>query len=411
VPDTCPAHEPADVPLPLDPSVPRTENYADGASVLRSSSFSVDVYQENAALLAGTVLGSDGERHRHLKRIEGALFSAAHLAHYEKSVLAKVVDEEMAAIAANPSADGLPRADLVPLARRMALRISAEVVGLEDVDKSRLAQLTGLVARLGDGILIQWTTRDHAEVMRDAVACKEEFWADFVQPALEKRRAQQAAGQALAGTDLISVLMTDTTLDWSDDDILKEALLYMTAAAFTTATAVTHSVAELTDWLPDHPEAREKLTDPAFLRVVGMEALRLHPGRHVLIRAAAEKTTMPDGTIVEPGQIVLVDKFHANMDEEAYGGGVDTFNPYRTIADGTAAYGLSFGAGRHQCIGKPLVIGTPEGRRTEPRDGTLALMLGALFRAGVERDPDNSPVRPKSVHDRYESFPVRFTAL
>jgi cytochrome P450 len=409
VSNACPAHESAGIPLPLDPTLPRTENYADGASVLRSSSFSVDVYEENAALLAGTLLGSDGERHRHLKRIEGALFSAAHLAHYERSVLAKVVDEEMATVAAHPAADGLPRADLIPLVRRMALRISAEVVGLDDVDDSRLSQLTTLVARLGDGILIQWTTRDHAEVMRDAVACKAEFWADFAEPALRKRRAQQAAGQ-LAGTDLISVILSDTTLTWSDDDILKEALLYMAAAAFTTATAVTHAVAELTNWLPDHPEAREKLTDPAFLQVAGMESLRLHPGRHVLIRAAAEKTTMPDGTTVEPGQIVLVDKFHANMDEEAYGGEVDTFNPYRTIADGTSPYGLSFGAGRHQCLGKPLVLGTPGGR-TEARDGTLALLLGALFRAGVERDPDNPPVRPESVHDRYESFPVRFTAL
>jgi cytochrome P450 len=411
VSNACPAHESGNVPLPLDPTLPRTVNYHDGVSVLRSPSFSVDVYHENAGLLAGTLLGSDGERHRHLKRIEAVLFSAPHLAHYEKSVLAKVVDEELSVVAANPSADGLPRADLIRLVRRMALRISAEVVGLDDVDDRRLSQLTHLVARLSDGILIQWATRDHADVMQDALACKEEFWTDFVLPALEARRARQAAAQVLAGTDLLSVILTDTTLTWSDDDILKEALLFMTAAAFTTATAVTHAVAELTNWLPEHQEAREKLTDPAFLRVVGMESLRLHPGRHVLFRAAAEKATMPDGTAVEPGQIVLVDKFHANMDEQAYGGAVDTFNPYRTIAEGTFPYGLSFGAGRHQCLGKPLVLGTPDGRRTDSRDGTLALLLGALFRAGVERDPDHPPVRPESVHDRYESFPVRFTAL
>ena len=396
--NACPAHDPERVPLPLDPTVPRTATYADGASVLRSNSFSVDVYHENAALLDGTLLGSDGERHRHLKRIEGALFGATQLSKYEQSVLANVVEDEMAAIAAHPSADGVPRADLIPLMRRMTLRISAALVGLDDIDAGRLEQLTGLVARLGDGILIQWTTRDHDEVMRDAMACKKEFWADFVEPALRKRQDQHAAG-ALPDDDLISVIMNDTTLTWSDDEILKETLLHMTAAAFTTATAVTHAVAELTDWLPDHPEAHERLTDPAFLRIVGMETLRLHPGRHVL---------MPP---VEPGQIVLVDKFHANMDEEAYGGEVDKFNPYRTVAEGTFPYGLSFGAGRHQCLGKPLVLGTPAGRRSESRDGTLALLLGALLRAGVERDPDNPPVRPESVHDRYESYPVRFSAL
>ncbi|ODU26301.1 MAG: hypothetical protein ABT15_12580 [Pseudonocardia sp. SCN 73-27] len=398
------------MPLPLDPTLPRTATYADGAEVLRSRAFSVDVYHENAILLGGTLLGSDGDRHRHLKKIEGALFSAAHLAHYELKVLSAVVEDEMAAIAAQRSEDGFARADLIPLMRRMTLRISAAVVGLDDIDDERLSMLTGLIARLGDGILIQWTTRDHAEVMRDAAACKVEFWTEFVEPALTKRRKLHAAGE-LPNTDLISVILNDTTLEWSDDEILKETLLHMTAAAFTTATAVTHGIAELTDWLPNHPEAVEKLADPAFLRVVGMETLRLHPGRHVILRAAAESTTMPDGTAVEAGQMVLVDKFHANMDEDAYGGGVDRFDPYRTLAEGTFPYGLSFGAGRHQCLGKPLVLGTPEGRRTEARDGTLALLLGALLRAGVERDPDNPPVRPASVHDRYESFPVRFTSL
>jgi len=313
------------MPLPLDPTLPRTATYADGAEVLRSRAFSVDVYHENAILLGGTLLGSDGDRHRHLKKIEGALFSAAHLAHYELKVLSAVVEDEMAAIAAQRSEDGFARADLIPLMRRMTLRISAE----------------------------------------------------------------------LPNTDLISVILNDTTLEWSDDEILKETLLHMTAAAFTTATAVTHGIAELTDWLPNHPEAVEKLADPAFLRVVGMETLRLHPGRHVILRAAAESTTMPDGTAVEAGQMGLVDKFHANMDEDAHGGGGGRVGPDRSPPGGTLPHAPGFGARPDQ----------------GPRHAALALLLGALLRAGVERDPDNPPVRPASVHDRYESFPVRFTSL
>lgn len=405
----CP-HQAAKVPLPLDPTLPRTGSYADGAAVLRSSAFSNDIYDENAELLAGTLLGSDGERHRHLKRIEGALFSAAHLAYYEQSVLAKVMTEELEAVGHTRGADGLVRADLIPLVRRMALRISAEVVGLDDIDTARLSQLTVLLGRLADGILIQWATRDHAEVMREALACKEEFWADFVRTALARRRALHAEGH-LDGTDLISVIVADTSLTWSDDEILKESVLYLAAAAFTTATAVTHAVTELTSWLPGHPEDRDRLADPAFLRAAAMESLRLHPGRHVLIRACAEPTTMPDGTAVDRGQLVLVDCFQANMDAAAYGAGVDTFNPHRVPAEGTLPYGLSFGAGRHQCLGKPLVLGTPESRRSEVRDGTLALLLGGLFAAGVDLDPRNPPVRPASVHDRYESFPVVLSAL
>ena len=57
------------------------------------------------------------------------------------------------------------------------------------------------------------------------------------------------------------------------------------------------------------------------------------------------------------------------------------------------------------------MLGTPDGRGSDVRDGTVTLLLSGLFGAGVAADPEQSPVRPDSVHDRYESYPVLLTKL
>jgi cytochrome P450 len=406
----CPAHA-ENVPLPLDQSLPRTTSYEEGVAVLKSAAFSSNIFDENAELLDGTLLGSDGERHRSLKRVEGALFSSGHLEYYEKSILGRVMVEELeTAKLGSRNADGAIQVDLIPFVRRMALRISAHVVGLDDVDAEQLTTLTGMLGQLADGILIQWSTRDHAEVMREALQTKREFWDQFVQNALARRHALDAEGK-LEKKDLLSVIVADKTLSWSDDEILKESMLYMAAAAFTTSTAVTHSIAELLAWFSEHPEDRALDRDKDFLRVAAMESLRVHPGRHVLIRSCIQDSTMPDGRPVSKGEYVLVDCLKANMDSTAYGDDVESFDPHRVPAKGALPYGLSFGAGRHLCLGKPLVLGTPDGRGSDVRDGTVTLLLSGLFGAGVAADPEQSPVRPDSVHDRYESYPVLLTKL
>jgi hypothetical protein len=57
------------------------------------------------------------------------------------------------------------------------------------------------------------------------------------------------------------------------------------------------------------------------------------------------------------------------------------------------------------------VLGTPDGRGSDVRDGTVTLLLSGLFGAGVAADPEHPPVRPDSVHDRYESYPVLLAKL
>jgi cytochrome P450 len=393
--------------IPLDTTLPRTCTYDEGASVLRSHEFGSGIFAENWDILGDTLLGSDGDRHKHLKRVESRLFSPALLAHYEREILDPVMREDLGHVMASPSDDGVVRADLVALGRRMTLRISARVVGLDDITEARIERLTDILGGLADAILIQWSHRSHGEVMREARHHKETFWNEFVRPALVNRR-RAAAEVSFAPTDLLGILVTDTTMEWSEDQILKECILYLAAAAFTTATAVTHTVAELDAWVRDHPEDRARLTDLTFLKDAAIESLRVHPGRHVLIRKALRPATMPDGAPVAEGSTVLVDCFRANMDADTYGDQVEVFNPYRTVKDGALPYGLTFGAGRHVCLGRPLVLGADASAGAESRTGTLALLLQGLYSAGLEVDHANPPVRPQSAHDRYERFPVLF---
>lgn len=396
-----------DVLIPMDKTLPRTRTYDEGAAVLRSHDFGSGIFAENWDILGDTLLGSDGDRHKHLKRVESRLFSPASLAHYEREILEPVVREDLDRILAQPADDGVVRADLVALGRRMTLRISARVVGLKDITDARIDRLTEVLGGLADAILIQWSHRPHDEVMREALGYKEIFWDEFVQPALIAQRNAARDG-AEAPTDLLGILVTDSTVEWSDDQILKECILYLAAAAFTTATAVTHTVAELDSWVREHPEDQARLTDVEFLTAAAIESLRVHPGRHVLIRQALSPTSMPDGQEVDEGGTVLVDCFGANMDTDAYGDKVDSFNPYRTTKDGALPYGLSFGAGRHVCLGRPLVLGAEESGSNAGRTGTLALLLHGLYAAGLQIDTENAPVRPESAHDRYDLFPVIF---
>jgi len=55
------------------------------------------------------------------------------------------------------------------------------------------------------------------------------------------------------------------------------------------------------------------------------------------------------------GQTVLIDRTAIHRDTTVFGPDADAFNPHRETPSRIAPYGLAFGGGRHQCIGKPLV--------------------------------------------------------
>jgi hypothetical protein len=82
-----------------------------------------------------------------------------------------------------------------------------------------------------------------------------------------------------------------------------------------------------------------------------------------------------------------------------FGEDSELFDPYRE-GQAVKPWGLTFGAGEHLCIGRPLVTGVSA--RTDGIDdgtaGTLVVMLNALYESGMVLDPDNPPKPAITMH-------------
>lgn len=372
--------------------------------VLRSPRFEPATHLESREFVGDTVLVLHGDDHFARRRLEVALFGRDALQHYERNVLAPVIDRCLTEVAADPSPDGVVRADLVALSRTILLQIAAAVVGLDGVDDRAAAdRLVACLDGLIEATLVEWSTRDHEQVLREGRAWKQAFVDEFVGPSRARRAALLDAGDE-APRDLITLLLRGWQPSWDDDLLVREANLYLVAATLTTSTAVTHAIADLSAWFTAHPEDTDRIDDPEFLRRASAEVLRLHVPSPALLRRATEQVAV-EGCPVAAGEVVGANLAAANRDGGVFGDDVDAFDPRRPLPERVHGYGHAFGGGAHICIGRPLAMGTYAAEGGDV-DGLMVRILRGLFAAGVALDPDRPPVKAASAHDRYSSFPV-----
>ena len=60
---------------------------------------------------------------------------------------------------------------------------------------------------------------------------------------------------------------------------------------------------------------------------------------------------------IATGDRVTLDLLSVNRDQSVFGDDAADFNPDRTLLEGVAPWGLSFGQGMHSCIGQDLASG------------------------------------------------------
>ncbi len=386
-------------------------------AVLRSSRFAPATHLESAEFVGDTVLVLHGDEHFARRRLEVALFAKEALQHYERDVLAPVIERCLDEVAAEPTPDGVVRSDLVALSRTMLIEIAAAVVGLDGVEgRAAVDRLVACLDGLIEATLVEWSTRDHADVLAEGRAWKQAFVEEFVAPS--RARRAELVGKVRSGElaaaelprDLITLLLQHWQPSWDDDLLVREANLYLVAATLTTSTAVTHAVADLTRWFADHPEDAGLVDDPDFLRRASSEVLRLHVPSPALLRRAEQVTTIEGAREVAPGEVVGADLAAANRDPAVFGGDVEAFDPWRELPERVHQYGHAFGGGPHICIGRPLAMGTYAAQGGDV-DGLMVLILRRLYAAGVVLDPDRPAVKAASAHDRYTSFPVVLTRV
>ena len=300
----------------------------------------------------------------------------------------------------------------------MLHRITALITGIDGVDTpERTERFRWFIERLGEAVTVEWSKRDHAEVIAEGLAIQDDFVAEFYGPSLARRRElvdQHRRGEVAMEDlprDLLTLLLLHWDEQWDDELPLREATLFLVAATQTTTHAAPHVVRHLDEWLADHPEYRDRLTDPEFLGQAAADSLRLHLPSPALMREAVTEVTLKSGFTVKAGERLALIIQDANREPEYFGADAGEFNPLRDIG-GAKPWGLTFGAGEHLCIGRPLVLGVPGRSESEGTFGTLVLILTALYRAGAVLDPDAPPEYvTASHHDAYATFPVILTAV
>jgi cytochrome P450 len=379
--------------------------------------------RDSAPFSGDGLLSLSGDDHFERRRIESVLFRRATLRHYEVDVLAPALAAALDACASRRDRDGAVRTELLGFLRSVIHRVSAAMVGLDGVNTPEATErFVACMVELSAGVNVEWASRDHREVIREALESKRRFVRDFFAPSWRRREALVAAAEAgrlpeaALPQDLLTVMIESRRhfARWDADVVVREAILFNGAATNTVALAIPHVIAELDAWRRGHPEARGRVEEPGFLRLAIAETLRLHPASPFLIRRATRPTRLPGGRLVQAGEYVVLDLVSASRDVAAFGPDAGEFDPHRVPPVRIRPMGLGFGGGPHTCIGMGLAVGEAPGRTDDPESplGLMVYTLRELYRAGIELDPTRLPRwNDASVREEYVEFPVRLAGL
>lgn len=402
---------------------PRVDTYAEIDEVLRSPDFVQGSHFESRPVFGGSLVVIDGPAHRERRRMLMGMFSHAALRRNEQEILAPAIRQAFDALAATRDTDGLVRVDLVALLRELTIVISAHVTGVDGAQEpARRMQLQALVSRLEAASGVEWSTRDHAEVMAEGVAARRALICDFLQPALDRRVAlvrRIADGQLQESElpmDLLGLLARhgENGQDGEDAQIWRECALFLVAGTQTTSHALPHVVWHLAHWWKEHPDQRARATDTEFLRAAANESLRLHQPVPALLRIAARDVVLASSRrSFAAGERIALFFSSANREAGLFGDQADAFDPLRPFSRKPPPWGLTFGAGAHTCIGRALVTGLSHRYDdADPTRGTIVGVLQALYQAGLELDAQRPPRRnTDSYHDAFASLPVVLRGL
>ena len=261
----------------------------------------------SAPITSDTLISLHGDAHTYRRRTEILMFSRPTLIAYELELVRPALSRSLAG---NVAATGTAKVAIQDELRFALMLVAARIVGLDDVRTAEDTDaLRSMAERIGEGNSSDWSNRDTDEILRDALAAKDEFAERFFEPAKARRvelLARHRAGEIGAGelpNDLLMLLLKAYD-DWEPDQLLRECIFFLGASATTTTSLAPHAVFEVLTWVAAHPEDAEKVRDIEFLRQAVHETLRLHPpvpalparaagGRPARLRPAAAQGRVP----------------------------------------------------------------------------------------------------------------------
>lgn len=388
----------------VDTRVVTVSTFAAVEAFLRSELGAPRARPMSAFLEADTLSRLHGRTHLERRRLENVLFRPRVLAGYERHLADVSVDRMLDDLRSAKGSAGVVRCDLVAAMRRQTIELAALIIGIDDVDEDAIADLCRIMEAGIEGIKIEYSTGDRAQIAETAADALARYWDRYIRPSKARRADILAAkGAGALPNDLVSVVI-GSGAEWDDDLLLRECLTYLMGVGGTTTVLTSHIVTDLCGWLAARPGGGP-ISDELLDRAIE-ESTRLHPPAPAILRVSTGPFAAP-GVTVEEGDTVYLDLVRANRDPAVFGADADAYDPNRVVPEGVPRHGLSFGAGRHVCIGRPMFAGS----HSTGTVGVGRLILRPLLDAGIALDPDDQPEYAPSLEARHTRLPVVFTAL
>jgi len=367
----------------------------------------------------GVVSIAHGAVHRSRRRIENSQFRADRLREYERELFPQVLDEMLDRLIDRE------RVDLFPLGELLSVVLAARRAGIDHDPASldELRTLVGYVDAFSQGSAIL-DARDPDAVRALVRKALDDFERRFVRPSWQRRlelidrRRRGEITEEEVGHDILTVLLLhrdDPKLELADDGrVVREVATYLQGGTHTSSQTLINTIDLLVPSAARDPGIMRRVVDePPFAQRCVHETLRLRPTTPRIKRRAEEDTEV-NGHAVPRDALVILDVARANRDPAIFGQDPEAFDPDRAIGEGVARWGLSFGAGPHQCPGRSVAGGFPIPVDFETDDdhllGLVALMVREIVRRGVRPDPERPPVpdRRTERYTRWLEYPVIF---
>ena len=397
-----------------EPVVITVSTFEDARDAYRQKDLRQALYDAGEIIMGDVLVNLHGEEHRARRRLENRLFRRDTFAVYERELFPVVVEDTLKPHAA------AGRSELVELSHEMMMNLAALTAGVDRPagTQEESLDLYRYLMKFIEGATLAHSTRDKAVVSAEVQTALEDFDFEFLAPAVQRRRDLLAAldrgemGEDDLPRDVLTVLLrNEDDLHLPYEVLRREIAFFLLAGAHTSATAYTRSIDHIFKWVAAHPEdAAAVHDDPLFVQRCVHETIRLNPSSPVGMRWALADITLRSGVEVPAGAKVIIDLIAVNRDPSVFDDDAAEFNPRRSLPDGVAPYGLSFGSGMHACIGQDMAGGLVPGASSgEHLVGLVAVAVRATFDHGVAPDPDDPPAMDTNTKRPYWGrYPVLF---
>lgn len=390
----------------------------DARECYRHKSLRQALYDAGEVIMGDVVLNLHADQHRQRRRLENRLFRRDTFFDYERNRFPDIIEET-----ARPYiAEG--NVELVSFGHQLMMNLSALAAGVDRPlgTTEETFRLYDYMTTFIEGATLAHYTGDKDIKRAEIQAHLEAFDSEFLDPGVARRQTlleQFEAGEIAEDElpkDVLMVLLRNVDkIPMTRESRRREIAFYLLAGAHTSATAFTRCMHHIFTWLEDHPDDVDRVReDRAFVQRATHETIRLQPSSPTAMRWALDDIELSSGLKLAKGDRLVIDLTVVNRDKAQFGEDAEHFNPDRTLPEGVAPWGLSFGHGMHACIGQDLAVGLvfePDETADGHLFGLVPVAVQTMFDHGCRPDPSSPPEMDDSTTRPYFGrYPAIFTS-